>query len=381
MRKRKLTAAAMATGVLAVLAVGACGGSGGGGSAGGCTGGKKYRIALSMSYVGNDWQIAARNMATAEAKTAPYKGCVTLDTFVAGADVEKQIQQMQQIVAKDYDAMITFPISPTALNQVVGQACSRGMVVVAYDAEITNKCAYNVHINQEAAGKLTAEWLVKAMHERGNLVLSTGVPGTSVDTLRQKGAKGVFKKYPGIKTIASVNGMWDQAVSQQTMSRVLSSHPKIDGVWGEVGYGNLQAFQNAKRKVPPMVGESSNGFRNAMKDGTVAGISYGSPPYTGAYALKMAVAILSKDKKIPKLMQVPLPLNTKDQLKVCTDVTKGCNVFPLSDVPTGFFADFYDKSLVPELCLEAARSGTPCGRQKAKPPAEKSFPPSATSRA
>jgi len=346
----------------------------------------KLRIALSMSYVGNDWQIEAKNLVNAEAKTAPYDKKVQLDNYVAGAagaggaDVERQIEQMQQMIAKGYDAIIAFPISPTALNPVVKQACDRGVVVIAYDAEITEPCAYNVHINQVAAGKFTAQWLAKELHGKGNIVEANGVPGTSVDTQRRAGAQSVWKKNPKIKVIAQFAGLWDQASTQQGMARILGARKDINGVWAQVGFGALQAYKAAHRKLVPMVGESENGFRAAMADGTVKGISYGSPPYTGAYALKEAVAIL-EGHKMPKLMQVPLPLNTKQQLKKCTDVTKGCNVFPPSKAPsTGFFADFYEKRLVPELCLEAATSAKPCGGRSAKPPVDRSFPANATSR-
>jgi ribose transport system substrate-binding protein len=117
-----------------------------------------------------------------------------------------------------------------------------------------------------------------------------------------------------------------------------------------------------------------------MYDGVVKGISYGSPPYTGAYALKMAVAIMD-GKKLPHFIQVPLPLNVRSQLKRCTVVEKGCNVVPLSVAPSGFFDDFYDKNLVPELCFKAITKGTACPGKTAKPPSTKSYPPTSTSRA
>jgi ribose transport system substrate-binding protein len=348
---------------------------------------RTFKIALSMSYVGNDWQIEAKNLVQAEALTPPYDKQVKLDTYVAGAagaggaDVERQIEQMQQMIAKGYDAIVTFPISPTALNPVIKQACDRGVVVIAYDGEVTEPCAYNVHINQYAAGRFTAQWLAKRLRGKGNIVEANGVPGTSVDTERRKGAASVWKKHPDIKVVAEFAGLWDQASTQQGMARVLGARRDIDGVWAQVGFGVLQAYKAAGRKPVPMVGESENGFRSAMADGTVDGISYGSPPYTGAYALKQAVAIL-QGRRMPQLMQVPLPLNTKKQLKRCTDVTRGCNVFPAGKAPsTGFFADFYDAKLAPELCLEAATSGKPCpGGHRASPPVSRSFPDNATSR-
>ena len=346
-----------------------------------------FKVALSMSYVGNDWQIEAKNLVAAEAATPPYNHEVELHTYVAGAagaggaDVNSQIEQMQQMISAGYDAIITFPISPTALDPVIKEACNRGVIVIAYDGAVTEPCAYNVHINQFAAGKFTAQWLAKALHNKGNIVEANGVAGTSVDTDRRAGAASVWKQHPGIHVIAQFAGNWDQADTQQGMARVLGADHNIQGVWGQVGFGILQAYRGAGRKFVPTVGESSNGFRDAMAAHQVQGISYGSPPYTGAYALKEAVAIL-QGKKMPKLMTVPLPLNTASQLKRCTNVVTGCNVFPPKDAPsTGFFDDFYEKDLAPELCLSAAVSGKPCPGKTAKPPTGKAFPSNATSRA
>ena len=258
-----------------------------------------FKVALSMSYVGNDWQIEAKNLVAAEAATPPYNHEVQLHTYVAGAagaggaDVNSQIEQMQQMIAAGYDAIITFPISPTALDPVIKQACDRGVIVIAYDGAVTEPCAYNVHINQFAAGKFTAQWLAKALHGKGNIVEANGVAGTSVDTDRRAGAASVWKQHPGIHVIAQFAGNWDQADTQQGMARVLGADHNIQGVWGQVGFGILQAYRAAGRKFVPTTGESENGFRDAMADHQVQGISYGSPPYTGAYALKEAVAMLA----------------------------------------------------------------------------------------
>jgi ribose transport system substrate-binding protein len=122
------------------------------------------------------------------------------------------------------DAIVVFPISPTALNQVVRRCLRRGVLVIAYDAEITEPCAYNVHIDQAEAGRVTAEWLVEQLNGEGNIVVLTGVPGTSVDDLRTTAAKEVFAKHPGINIVAEAPGMWSQAVSRTELSRMLATH-------------------------------------------------------------------------------------------------------------------------------------------------------------
>jgi ribose transport system substrate-binding protein len=93
-------------------------------------------------------------------------------------------------------AIVVYPISPTALNQVVRNACGKGVTVVAYDAGITEPCAYNVTIDQEETGRVTLEWLAEKLDGKGNIVAITGLLGTSVDTLRTKAAKEVFAEKP-----------------------------------------------------------------------------------------------------------------------------------------------------------------------------------------
>ena len=43
----------------------------------------------------------------------------------------------------------------------------KGVLIFAYDAEITEECAYNMSIDQHEAGRVTAEWLVEQLGRRG----------------------------------------------------------------------------------------------------------------------------------------------------------------------------------------------------------------------
>ncbi|MCB1489769.1 MAG: substrate-binding domain-containing protein, partial [Bauldia sp.] len=79
----------------------------------------KYKIFLSMSYIGNDWQAEAANMVKAMAASPELADKVDLQVQVAGPNAQRQIQQINAMVQQGADAIVTFPISPTALNQVV----------------------------------------------------------------------------------------------------------------------------------------------------------------------------------------------------------------------------------------------------------------------
>ena len=109
---------------------------------------EKYKVFLSMSYIGNDWQAEAANMVKAMAASKEFVDKVDLQVQVAGPNAQRQIQQINAMVQAGAKAIVVYPISPTALNGVVKNACAKGVIIVAYDSEITDPCAYNVTIDQ-----------------------------------------------------------------------------------------------------------------------------------------------------------------------------------------------------------------------------------------
>jgi ribose transport system substrate-binding protein len=344
---------------------------------------KKFKIFLSMSYIGNDWQAEAANMVKAMAASKTLADKVDLQVQVAGPNAQRQIQQINAMVQAGANAIVVYPISPTALNSAVKNACAKGVAIIAYDANISEPCAYNVSIDQEEAGRVTAEWLTKKMNGKGNVVVITGVPGTSVDTLRTKAAKEVFAKHPDIHIVAEANGMWSQAVARTELSKILATHDwnSIDALWMQAGCYTANTMQIEAGKQPsdlkPCAGEGSNGGRVQMlpagteiegATGTYTPmnaprISYASPPYAGGLALKLIVEKL-EGKDIPKLTTLPLPIVTNDTVKACKEgsweeMKAGCNAFPPSLVPNpGWFASIYSPE-TPEIGLQAALVGTP----------------------
>jgi ribose transport system substrate-binding protein len=349
----------------------------------------KWKIFLSMSYVGNDWQTESGNIVKALAQSADYKNKVAFEVQVAGTDAQKQIQQINAMVQSGADAIIMFPISPTALNETIKAACGKGVKVFTYIGEVTEPCAYNLVINEHDAGAIPAEWIAKQINHKGNVVMMTGVPGTSVDTKRNEGALEVFAKYPDIKVTAKLVGMWSQATARSELSKLTATMPwdKIDALWMQTGCyaaGSLQdeAGIDDKHKIP-CAGEASNGDRIQMlksSDGLKGakdtyrpmgypGFTYAAPLFYGALQLKRAVAFLQGGAEPAHLDVQPLPYFMSDrehnQIKLCKEGSwkemseTGCNVFQpaLINNPAWFSALF--SAELPQIGVKAALNGTP----------------------
>jgi ribose transport system substrate-binding protein len=261
-----------------------------------------------------------------------------------------------------------YPISPTALNKTIGQAVKAGIVIMAYDSEVSHPEAYNLTFDQYHAGQRTAEWLAKAMNYEGNYVIIGGVPGTTVDKLRTQAAKDVFIKHPKMKMIAEFWGMWAQGPAEEGMVKVIAAHPKIDGVWAQVGgVGVPKALLDADRPLIPIATESANLWRlhmidPKMKEAGLSGVSYGSPLYQGAAALQYVVRILDGETDIPKKILIPYDYVEAKDIKLCKtgsteELEAGCNVYPADIVSPGFFADWYHPEFSKGVDLQMALTG------------------------
>lgn len=344
---------------------------------------EKFKIFLSMSYIGNDWQAESANMVRAMAASPALADKVDLQVQVSGPNAQKQIQQINSMVQAGADAIVIYPISPTALNSAIKNACSKDVAIFTYDGVVTEPCAHQVHVDQKAWGVESAEWLVNQMGGQGNIVMINGVPGTTTDAERIEGAKGVFANYPEINVIAEANGMWSQAVARTELSKIFATKDwdEVDGIWMQVGCYTATSLQIEagipEAELRPCAGEASNGGRIQMlpMDTEVPGAngqyrpmgvkrwSAGSGNFTGAYALKLAVEML-EGTDVPADVIVPNPAVTNDNILLCDEgswqeMSEGCNVFPPSIVPNpGWFASIYS-DLTPEVGLSAALVGQP----------------------
>lgn len=320
--------------------------------------GRKLKIALSNSYIGNEWRIEMVNLFKAALQMEPYKSEIDGSYFNSGNNVSQESQQISGMIAERVDAILVDAASPTGLNGIIQQAHARGILVISFDNVVTTPAAIKVNTDQFKFGETLANWLAKKIDGKGNVIMVTGVAGTTVNEQRNKGADSVWAKHPGIKVVNRFAGDWASATAEKNTAAVLPSLPKIDGIWCQGGTdGVLKAFIAANRPLPPTAGEAENGFRKFMlgyMGHKVDGLSIGQPPYLVLIALELARRILHKQYP-RKDITIPFPFVTNATVKV------GETVFP--KMTDSFFTDFTDSgpNAVVKICVDAALHGTPCG--------------------
>jgi ribose transport system substrate-binding protein len=330
--------------------------------------GRKLKIALSNSFIGNKWRLTMENLFKAALLMEPYKSEVEGTWFNSGNDVSKQSQQLSNLISQGVDAILIDAASPTGLNGILKQASDRGILVVSFDNTVTEPSGLTISMDEFGFGVQWAEWLVKKLNGQGNVIMITGVAGTFDDEQRNKGADSVWAKNPGIKVVARYTGNWDTAATQTNTAAILPTLPKVDGIWCQSSVdGCLKAFVAAKRTpLPPTAGTGENGFRKFMMgymDQKVDGLSYDDAPFESVVALELARAVL-RGQYPRKSIVLPTPVVTNDTLQV------GVNVFP--DQPDSLNCLFTDSgpNAIVQMCIGAALDGTPCeGKLVVKLPA------------
>jgi ribose transport system substrate-binding protein len=176
----------------------------------------------------------------------------------ADTDVAGQIQQLQNLIAKDVDAILVNPGDVNGLNATLLEALNKGIIVISVDQELNVPGVYNVGIDQKAWAMTSAEWLAKKLEGKGEIVLIEGFPGHPANVARMDGVAEVLAGYPDIKVLAQDTGKWDEATGQQVMSNFLAAYPNLTGYWTQDGMaiGSLQAVMAANPAVWPQgVGE------------------------------------------------------------------------------------------------------------------------------
>ncbi len=336
-----------------------------------------YKVFLDMSYSGNSWQAAAANGIKALASTTPYDQSVDFKTVISGTDVQHQISDLQSMVAAGANAILIYPLSPTALNRVIKQACAKKIVVFTYDSTVTEPCAYNVSNITARYGANTAQWMVNQMEGKGEVVINHGVAGTTVTKTYDEQAYGVFKKYPDIKIVGDFYGNWNDSTSQEELAKILAAHPNIDGIWTVDGtYGSLQAVVNGRpNRLVTIAGQSNNGFRLMIADPTeqakgLKGVSSSAGPAVGPYAFKLMMEVLTGHKTLEKQnIEYPLPWVEPKDVKICTGdmFAHGCNTFPADKVAPLFLDTALNGDLIPELSIGAVQNGVPNPDAKIQP--------------
>ena len=246
---------------------------------------------------------------------------VTIKTAGSAAEQANQIQDLQ--TANKIDTLVILPFESAPLTQPVAQVKAKGVYVTVVDRGLTDPSAQDAYVagDNPGFGKVSGEYLAKALGGKGNIVALRGIP-TTIDNERMDAFTAVMKKYPDIKILDAKHGNWNRDDAFKVMQDYLTRFKQIDAVWAaddDMAVGVLKAIEQAKRSDIKIVfgGAGMKEMVKTLMDGTnpliQANVSY-SPKFMYD-AIKLTAEARLKGEKLPANTIIPSVLITKENAK------------------------------------------------------------------
>ena len=281
-------------GGLAVVALVAVACSSSGGSTAPSGGAGSYKIGFANGGgVGNGWRESSICSVKAQAAASGKVSGVTVinhDTDAAG-----QLTDIRDLIAKDVDAIIINPNDPDALNPAIDEAIKAGIKVVAIDAFVTAKGAYNLSNDQVQYAYLGAKSLFEQMGKKGAVIYMRGIAGHPADTDRDTGFKKALAEYPDITVAKETVTKWDPATAVSQINDIMGSGVAFDGVWTSgVDSSIVDAMKTANHPLVPIVGADNAGFvTQLLNEPGLKGAAVTNPSAVAGAGVTLALKLLA----------------------------------------------------------------------------------------
>ena len=247
-------------------------------------------------------------------------------------DVKKQVQLVEDLIAKKVDAIILQAVDTQGVVNVIKEANDAKIpVFTPGESPAGGKVETSVVFNEVYTGEAMANYLVKEAKIKpdAKVVMLLGIQGTETARNRQDGFEKTLKSAcAGCQIVAKQPADFDRAKGLAAMETVLQAQPQIDVVWAandEMALGALKAIKEANRqKEITLVGTDGIGdARAAIAAGDMAA-TYALPPFKQGYMVtETAIKYLKGGKVCDKIEEKGLIVtaaNVKDAAKLLNAV-------------------------------------------------------------
>lgn len=213
-------------------------------SSGGTAGGKKFRIGLCQSNLGEPYRVQMNKDIDAAAAEHPEIELIKKD---AQNDSLKQRSQLEEFVQDKVDLILISPKEAQPLTEPIAKAVDAGIPVVVIDRKVLgDKYTCFIGADNKKIGKALGEWLKARLGDKGgNVVELKGLMTTPPAQDRHAGFVEGMKGSPA-KVVFEVDMKWLEPEARKEMESALTRLPKIDAVFAHNDPGAHGAYLAAK---------------------------------------------------------------------------------------------------------------------------------------
>ncbi len=168
----------------------------------------------------------------------------------AETDYTRQITIMDDFINRHVDGIVLAPNDREALVPVIRRARRAGIPLTIIDSGAnTEDYVSFVATDNYGGGVMGARRLAEILGKHGDVALIAVAPGSASTLAREQGFKDTLQKeFPQMKLVAWQYGMAEYARSLTVTEDILTSHPKLDGIFASNESSTVGAVQALKAR-------------------------------------------------------------------------------------------------------------------------------------
>jgi ABC-type sugar transport system substrate-binding protein len=232
--------------------------------------------------------------------------------------VEKQVSQMEDLIANNVDAIILVATNAAGTVGAVEHAAAEKIPVINCNVmTASDKVVTRIRSDDEVIGQMQGDFMGKALKGKGSVVMLRGPAGASWAEGRGNAfKKELAAKYPNVKVIGEQYIQSTPADGLKLMEDFLQTYPQIDGAYNgadTMAIGAAQAVVAAgkKGKVVITTTDFQPDAEKFLREGVITAAVVQQSVVIGRWGVRAAINQLEK-RQVPKTLATPLVLVTKD---------------------------------------------------------------------
>lgn len=278
---------------------------------------RSYRIGVVVPHLSNPHFVGQAYGYIDEAETLGAK--VTLLEAGGYQYLDKQISQVEDLVADKVDAIILVAINGPGTVGAVERAVAAGIPVINCNVmtDSPNVIA-RIRSDDEAIGRMQADFMGQTLKGTGHVVMLRGAPGTSWAEIRGNAfKKALAERYPGVEILGEQYSQSTPADGLRLMEDFLQTYPDISGVYNgsdSTAIGAAQAIlASGKRGTVVTTTDFQIDTEKFMREGLITATVLQQTVVIGRWGVRAAINHLEK-RDVPAVLSTPLLLATRDSL-------------------------------------------------------------------
>jgi ribose transport system substrate-binding protein len=229
-------------------------------------------IGVSLPQDDNPFYIAMLRAIRARAQELGWD----VATVSSNEDKAKQINGVQDLVAKGVKGILISPIDAVGVNAAYDAAAAAHIPIISLArGSASPNQTLHIPMDEKQVGRDIAEWTARKLGGKGKVAFLGGPAGAPTFRNLETGYTEVMAKYPGIAIVFKNDGPMTRERGLKNAEDALVAHPDLAAIYAandDVALGAAQAVAAAGRKGATLV-TGMNGVPpalKAVKDGSLA---------------------------------------------------------------------------------------------------------------